>query len=62
MRSRTGAFTGRRPQRDARFVDPVLVCEVAFSEWTAAGTLRHPSYQGLRDDKPARKVVREAAR
>jgi bifunctional non-homologous end joining protein LigD len=55
-------FTGRRPQRDARFVDPVLVCEVAFSEWTAAGTLRHPSYQGLRDDKPAREVIREETR
>lgn len=52
-------FTGRQPQRDARFVEPELVCEVAFSEWTTAGTLRHPSYRGLRDDKPAREVVRE---
>lgn len=55
-------FTGRQPQKDARFVEPELVCEVAFSEWTAAGTLRHPSYQGLRDDKPAREVVREELR
>ena len=37
-----------------------LVAEVAFSEWTDDGRLRHPSFQGLRLDKPARDVVREA--
>ena len=52
-------FEGRQPQRDSRFVEPELVCEVEFSEWTSAGTLRHPSYKGLRDDKPALDVVRE---
>jgi bifunctional non-homologous end joining protein LigD len=52
------AWTG--PNR--HWVKPVHVAEVAFSEWTADGRLRHPSFQGLRLDKPAREVVREAAK
>ncbi len=42
------------------WVRPELVAEVAFSEWTTDGRLRHPRFVGLRDDKPAREVVREA--
>jgi bifunctional non-homologous end joining protein LigD len=45
--------------RDARWVRPELVAQVAFTEWTGDGRLRHPRYLGLRDDKPAREVVRE---
>ena len=60
LRAHRSPFTGRQPQKDALFVEPRLVCEVGFSEWTSSGTLRHPSYQGLRDDKPATDVVREA--
>lgn len=45
--------------RTARWVKPELVAEVAFTEWTDAGKIRHPSYQGLRADKPASQVVRE---
>jgi bifunctional non-homologous end joining protein LigD len=45
--------------RDARWAQPELVAEVAFAEWTRDGKLRQPRYQGLRDDKPAREVVRE---
>ena len=52
---------GPRPPRDAVFTEPELVAEVAFGEWTAGGSLRHPTYEGLRDDKPAKLVVREAA-
>ena len=52
-------FTGRKPPAGARFVKPELVAEFEFSEWTNAGTLRHPSYKGLREDKPAGDVVRE---
>jgi bifunctional non-homologous end joining protein LigD len=37
----------------------VLVAEVEFIEWTNDGTLRHPSFKGLREDKPAGKIVRE---
>ena len=36
-----------------------LVAQIGFSEWTRHGRLRHPRYQGLRDDKSAREVVRE---
>jgi bifunctional non-homologous end joining protein LigD len=37
--------------RVASWVDPVLVCEVAYSEWPAGARLRHPSFQGLREDE-----------
>ncbi|MCO6511362.1 MAG: non-homologous end-joining DNA ligase [Aridibacter famidurans] len=43
----------------ANFIDPKLVCEIEFSEWTNAGKLRHPSFKGLRRDKDAGDVVRE---
>jgi bifunctional non-homologous end joining protein LigD len=39
--------------RDARWVSPTLVGEVAFAEWTHDGHLRHPSWRGLRPDKSA---------
>jgi bifunctional non-homologous end joining protein LigD len=48
--------------RDIRWVRPELVAQIAFSEWTRDGRLRHPRYLGLRDDKPAREVVRERPR
>ncbi len=51
------AWTG--PNR--HWVRPNLVAEIAFSEWTNDGRLRHPSFQGLRADKPAAEVVRERA-
>ena len=41
------------------WVQPELVAEFGFAEWTRDGRLRHPRYLGLRDDKPAREVVRE---
>ena len=43
----------------ARWVQPSLVCEVRFSQWTADGSMRHPVYVGLREDKPAQEVRRE---
>jgi bifunctional non-homologous end joining protein LigD len=46
-------------RRHARFVEPRLAAEVAFSEWTHLGTIRQPSYKGLRHDKDPREVVRE---
>ena len=50
---------GDPPGRDTTWVKPELVAQVAFTEWTRDGRLRHPRYLGLRDDKPAREVVRE---
>jgi bifunctional non-homologous end joining protein LigD len=52
-------FADKVPYKAARFLDPDLVMEIEFTEWTHTGTLRHPSYKGLRDDKPASAVVRE---
>lgn len=49
----------REHARHAIWVDPVMVCEVEYAEWTRDGRLRHPSYKGLRDDVPADEVVRE---
>ena len=45
--------------RRATWVKPQLVAEIAFTEWTRDGTLRHPSFQGLRVDKRAKDVIRE---
>jgi bifunctional non-homologous end joining protein LigD len=54
-------FHDRLPgtQRQARFCEPKFVGEVAFTEWTADGHIRHPSFKGLRTDKDAGEVVRE---
>ena len=45
--------------RGSTWIEPRLVAEVAFTEFTSAGTLRHPSFIGLREDKKAGEVVRE---
>ncbi|WP_330230976.1 non-homologous end-joining DNA ligase [Nocardia sp. NBC_00508] len=45
--------------KDAIWVEPELVGEVAFTEWTGDGRLRHPSWRGLRPDKAASRVFRE---
>ena len=44
---------------DVIWVEPELVCQVEFAEWTHDGRLRAPSYKGLREDKPAEDVRRE---
>lgn len=48
--------------RQVRYVRPELVAEVEFRAWTADGHLRHASFRGLREDKPAREIVRETAK
>jgi len=45
--------------RHAHWIKPKLVAQVEFGEWTRDGRLRHPTFQGLRADKPASKVVRD---
>jgi bifunctional non-homologous end joining protein LigD len=45
--------------RRAVWTEPKLVGEVAFTEWTDEGIIRHPSFQGLREDKKPHEVVRE---
>ena len=46
-------------KRGTTFIKPLLVAEISFTEWTPAGTLRHPSFLGLRQDKQAAEVVKE---
>lgn len=46
-------------ERGVHWVRPALVAQVAFTEWTRDGLLRHPRYLGLRDDKSPDEVVRE---
>ncbi|MEO8740347.1 MAG: DNA ligase D [Casimicrobiaceae bacterium] len=48
--------------RGVHWVRPALVAEVSFTEWTADGTLRHPVFQGLRQDKKSKDVYRERER
>ena len=47
--------------REAHWAKPQLVAEVEFTEWTADGSIRHPSFQGLREDKKPTEIVREEA-
>ncbi|GAB3472295.1 DNA ligase D [Polaromonas eurypsychrophila] len=55
------AFIGLPSSVKGHWVRPKLVAEVVFAQWTHAGYIRHAVFQGLRSDKPARKVVRESA-
>jgi bifunctional non-homologous end joining protein LigD len=50
-----------KSERQAHFVEPKHVAEVAFTEWTEAGHVRHPSFQGLRADKRPEECVREGS-
>jgi bifunctional non-homologous end joining protein LigD len=50
---------GRVTERAVHWVRPELVAQVAFTEWTSDGKLRHPRFEGLRTDKPAAQVTRE---
>jgi bifunctional non-homologous end joining protein LigD len=52
-------FADEVRERSASWVEPRLVAQVGFSEWTRDGRLRHPRFLGLRDDKAAEEVVRE---
>lgn len=52
-------FRDKPPERNATWVRPLLVCQVAFAEWTSDGLVRQGSFLGLRHDKSAPEVVRE---
>lgn len=56
----TSPFEVRSPTgRDNRWLEPMLVCEVSFTEWTKDGGIRHPTFLGLRDDKQPKDCWRE---
>lgn len=52
-------FSAEVRERGATFVEPKLVAQISFTEWTKDGKLRHPVYLGLRDDKAAEEVTRQ---
>ena len=63
LRRKTAPFAGKLAADAVRgvvWVRPELVAEVEFRAWTADGILRHAAFRGLREDKPAREIVREA--
>lgn len=53
-------FAALPPVKEPVFVQPVLVGEFEFVEWTPNNTLRHPVFLGLRKDKQAKEVIRES--
>jgi bifunctional non-homologous end joining protein LigD len=59
LRTDDSPFHGRQPPKLTVFVEPRLVAEIEFREWTHTRTLRAPSFKGLRDDKDPREVVIE---
>jgi bifunctional non-homologous end joining protein LigD len=60
LRRSTSPFAARAPAgKEYHWVEPRLVCEVRFTEWTADGGLRHPVFLGLRDDRPPEQCRRE---
>jgi bifunctional non-homologous end joining protein LigD len=61
LEHRDSPFTPPPAEKRARWVKPSLVAEVAFTEWTGDGKIRHPSFQGLRRDKGPADVRREDA-
>jgi bifunctional non-homologous end joining protein LigD len=52
-------FGAGRVPKGVQFVEPTLVVEVRFTEWTSAGNIRHPTFLGIRTDKDPHDVVRE---
>jgi DNA ligase D, 3''-phosphoesterase domain/DNA polymerase LigD, polymerase domain/DNA polymerase LigD, ligase domain len=58
--SRWGEALTANRMKECRWLKPALVCQVAFVEWTDDGKLRHSTFVGMRDDKPASQVIREA--
>ncbi len=56
------ALAPPKPSEKRRWVEPVLVVQTSFGQWTRDGVLRHPVYQGLREDKRALEVRLPARR
>jgi len=60
LRQEQSPFADEIPEKGIHFIEPRLVGEIGFTEWTRDGRLRHPRFLGLRRDKKPKDVVREA--
>lgn len=58
---KTAPFVKPPREKGAHWVKPDLVAQLKFSEWTETGSMRHPVFLGLREDKSAKEVIRETA-
>ena len=52
---------GKRAKGSERWVKPTAVAEISFVEWTPDGSVRHPTFRGMREDKPAKAIRRESS-
>lgn len=52
-------FRPNPPKATATWLSPKLICEVSYAEMTNDGVMRHPSFEGMRDDKVVKEVVKE---
>jgi bifunctional non-homologous end joining protein LigD len=59
LRRDSSPFRGRQPPKGTIFVEPRLVAHVEFREWTKSGTLRAPSFKGVRPDISPQECVRD---
>lgn len=59
--NKPGRFKDKLLHASATWVKPQLICEVSFTEMTEDGVMRHPSFEGMRDDKKALEVIKEEA-
>ena len=62
LRRESSPFGGRQPPKGTIFVEPRLVARVELREWTRSGTMRAPSFKGLRDDMDPQDCVRDEGR
>jgi bifunctional non-homologous end joining protein LigD len=60
-KTRWGGGVTASDMKSCTWIEPKLVCEVEFTEWTGENSLRHPAFIGLREDVPASAVHRERA-
>lgn len=63
LERKTSPFaTEPKPNAPVHWVKPEIICEMSFSEWTSEGSMRHPTFEGLRSDKSPRQIHKERPR
>jgi bifunctional non-homologous end joining protein LigD len=62
MERKTSPFSWPVNEKEVHWLEPKLVAQIGFEEWTDYGRLRQPRFKGLRYDKNPRDVVKEVPR